>query len=50
MGGDFVHVYKNEQGGFCPGGDFVLHSQNFPLLSFGQVHSVLSRVVFLFFI
>ena len=19
-GGDFVHVYKNEQGGFCPGG------------------------------
>ena len=20
MGGDFVHVYKNEQGGFCPGG------------------------------
>ena len=22
-GGDFVHVYKNEQGGFCPGGDYV---------------------------
>ena len=19
-GGDFVHVYKNDQGGFCPGG------------------------------
>ena len=19
-GGDFVHIYKNEQGGFCPGG------------------------------
>ena len=22
MGGDFVHVYKNEQGVFCPG-DYV---------------------------
>ena len=19
-GGDYVHIYKNEQGGFCPGG------------------------------
>ena len=25
-GGDFVHLYKNEQGGGLSGGDFVLHS------------------------
>ena len=32
-GGDFVHVYKNEQGRFCPGGggDFVLRSLNGPI-------------------
>ena len=23
LSGDYVHQYKNEQGGFCSGGDFV---------------------------
>ena len=28
-GGDFVHVYKNEQGGFCPGGIMSVSLQRY---------------------
>ena len=56
-GGDFVTIYKNEQGGFCPGGDFVLHSHDnaslptFPLkniLGFNNINkSTLGLIIFI---
>ena len=35
-GGDFVHVHKNEQGGFCPGGIMSV-SPNFTLKKFAHL-------------
>ena len=37
-GGDFVHVYKNEQGGFCPGG----------ILSYTHIWAIRRKMEFVF--